>query len=172
MYIIHETLADNDPRLDSRTRAIGDYWHFTIRQILDSSVYIDWLDYIEISESVAKSHKIVNSYKGIISLSEPASNLDEVSKASADTEYKKYIYELTDEDKKNVMILMKSAMKLFAESHLINKDALSRLLREIEYADSIERCEYVLHHYFGVGSATMNNQPRKPAFKVEWPDEF
>ena len=172
MYIIHETLSDNDPRIDSKTTAIGDYWHFTIRYVSDSSVYLDWLDYEVLPEEVAKTHKIVNSYKGVISITEPVERIEDIVHASADVEYNKYIYELTDDDKKNVVELMKSAMRLFAKNHLQNKDNLDRLLREVNLSDSIERCEYVLHHYYGVGSATMVNQPRKPAFTVQWPDEF
>lgn len=172
MYIIHETLSDNDPRIDPTTSAVGDYWHFTIRHVPDSSVYLDWLSYEILPEEVAKTHRIVNSYKGVISIAAPASSVDEIVHASADTEYKKYIYELTDKDKKNVIELMKAAMRLFAREHLQNRDVLDRLLREVELADTIERCEYVLHHYYGVGSATMINQPQKPAFSVQWPDEF
>jgi len=171
MYIIHETLSDHDPRIDSRTTLIGDYWHFTVRYIPDESVYLDWLLYEEISEPVAKSYKITKSYKGVISISEPVTNIDEITQVSADTEYKKYIYELTDTDKSNVTELMKASMRLYAKARLQNP-ILEKLLVEVDLADSIERCEYVMHHYYGVGSATMDKTPQRPAFEVNWPREI
>jgi len=169
MYIIHETLAGNDPRLDPRAKAIGSYWHFTIREVQDG-VYIDRIPHEKLSAEVAKSVKLTGAYKDVISLSRPANNIDEIQQVSGDVEWQKYVYKLTKQDKKNVVVLMKTAMNMYAKTHLEDQETLHKLIEVVNSASTIEGCEYVLYHYFNVGSATTNGKPKEPKFIVKWPE--
>lgn len=173
MYIVHKTLNSNDPRIPKNSSIIGHYWHFTIREILDGKgVYIDWLLYEKVSEEVAYSYKLSGSYKGIVSISEPVTNIKDMQSSSGDTEWKKYSYRLTKQDKANATELKKVCMRLFAREYVQNQKQLKRLLTEVNNCDTVERCDQVLHHYFGVNTNTTNGTPRNPEFKVDWPEEF
>lgn len=169
MYIIHETIAGNDPRNIKNSQVIGHYWHFTIRSVKENE-YLDWLPHEKISEEVAYSCRITGAYKGVVSLARDAVSPEEVISASGDVPYGKYIYKLTDSDKKNVVELMKSAMRLFAKGHLQKKNQINKLMPVIDEADTIEKCEEVLFHYFKVNTASTQGHARKPAFKLSWID--
>lgn len=172
MYIIHETLASSDPRIHPETVIFGDYWHFTIRYIPpNKGIFVDWLPHEKLSEEVAKSHTLTGSYKGVLSVSKPVTKKEDIVNASGDVEWKKYIYKLTAKDKENVIILMKAAMRLYANAHLTDQKVLKRLIKEVNSASTIEGCESVLHHYYGVGSASTNGLARNPSFAITWPWE-
>ena len=170
MYIIHETLPSNDPRINEKTSVFGHYWHFTIRYIPDNeNIYLDWINHEVLSEEVANSYKISGSYKGTVSVSRPVNNINDVVSSSGDVEYKKYIYTLTEADKENVVKLMKSAMKLYSKNHLTDQEVFEKLMNKIDSALTIEDCNRVMYDYFNVSSASTNNTPKNPEFEVNWP---
>jgi hypothetical protein len=172
MYIIHETLAGNDPRIHPETVVVGDYWHFTIRYIPpNKGIFIDWLPHENISEEVAKCCMLTGSYKGVLSISKPVTKKEDIVNASGDVEWKKYIYKLSAKDKENVVIIMKTAMRLYANTYITDQKTLKRLIKEVNSTSTIESCEHLLHHYYGVGSATTNGLPRNPEFNIKWPWE-
>lgn len=170
MYIIHETIAGDDPRFDSRAEVIGHYWHFTIRKILDASVYTGWIPHEVIDENVAKSHKLTGSYKGEISLPSKATNYEEFRQASGENvgTSRKFIYKLTSTDINNVVKLMQASMRIFAKNHIEDKSVVSKLIDLVNSAKTIEQCEQLLHDYFNVDSALTHGTPRDPKFKIEW----
>jgi hypothetical protein len=172
MYIIHETLASNDPRIHPDTVVIDHYWHFTTRYIPpNKGIYIDWMPHEKISEDVAKSCKLTGAYKGVVSVSKPVTKASDIQGSSGDVEWKKYIYTLTKKDKENAVLLMKAAMRLYAQKYLTDQKTLKRLINEVNTADTIEKCQLVLYHYYDIGSALTNGLPKEQKFKVEWPEE-
>jgi len=169
MYIIHPTIADNDPRIPKGSKVVGDYWHFTMRYIPDGA-YIDWINYIELSEEVAKSAVLTNAYRDVVSVTEPVSKAEDIVTASGDVEWEKYVYRLTDKDKENVTVLIKSAMRLYANENLTDKKILKKLLQKVEACSTKEECELILHNYYKVtASPAMNKTPREPEFNIKWP---
>jgi hypothetical protein len=172
MYIIHETLPQNDPRIHPDTSVVGNYWNFTIRYIPpNKGIYIDWVPHEKLSEEVANSYKITGAYKGVVSVSKPVTKVSDVQGSSGDVEWKKYIYVLTKTDKANVVLLMKAAMRLYAQAHLQDQKSLKKLINEVNSVDTIEQCQHILYHYYNIGSALTNGLPKEPKFKVEWPEE-
>jgi hypothetical protein len=169
MYIIHETIADNDPRFDSRAKIIGNYWHFTIREIADDSIYKDWITHEILDESVAKAYKLTGSYKGEISLPSNSTNYEEFRHASGESAgiSRKFIYKLTQTDIENVVKLMKSSMRIFAKNHIVDVKILKNIESLINAVNTIEECERLLYDYFDVNSATTNGIPKNPKFKID-----
>lgn len=173
MYIIHETLPSNDPRIHPDTVIVGHYWHFTIRYIPpNKGIFIDWLPHEKISEEVAYSSKLAGAYKGVVSLVKPATNVKDIVGASGDVEWKKYIYTLTKKDKENVVGLMKTTMRLYAQKYLSDQKTLKRLLKEVNTADTIEKCQHIMYHYYNIASALTNGLEKAPEFNVEWPEKI
>lgn len=172
MFIIHETLPGNDPRIHPETVVVGDYWHFTIRYIPpNKGIFIDWLPHEKISEEVARSCKLVGAYKGVVSVSKPVTKVGDIVSASGDVEWKKYIYVLTKKDKENVVSLMKAAMRLYAQAHLKDQKTLKKLINEVNICDTMEQCQMVLYYYYNIASALTNGLSKEPKFKVDWPEE-
>ena len=171
MYIIHQSITGNDPRLHESFVEVGHYWHFTITQVPDDQgIYIDWLSYLELPEEVAKCSILTNNYKGVVSLTKPTNRVEDMVTASGDIEWEKYVYRLTDQDKQNVTALMKSAMKLYATDTLDDRKLLKKLLNKVESCQNQEDCEQIMHHYYKVSlSPTTNKQPREPEFNIKWP---
>jgi hypothetical protein len=172
MYIIHETLASNDPRIHPKSSIVGDYWHFTIRYIPpNKGIFIDWLPHEKISEEAAYACKLAGAYKGVVSLAKQVTKVKDIVGSSGDVEWKKYIYVLTKTDKANVVLLIKAAMRLYAQAHLQDQKSLKKLINEVNSVDTIEQGQHILYHYYNVGSALTNGLPKEPKFKVAWPEE-
>ena len=170
MYIIHESLAGDDPRKHPEMVVVGDYWHFTISYIPpNKGIFIDWLPHEKLSEDVAKSFPLTNAYKGVVSLSKPFTKKEDIVTASGDVEWKKYIYKLTVKDKENVVLLIKAAMRLFAKAHLADDKTLKKLIKEIGTINTMEDCDIFLYNYYNMSSATTHGLEKQPKFKVKWP---
>lgn len=170
MFIIHETLSSEDPRLHSEIVTIGDYWHFTISYIPpNKGIFVDWLPHEKLSEEVARSFPLTNAYKGVVSLSRPFTKKSELVTASGDVEWKKYIYKLTSKDKQDVVLLIKAAMRLFAKTHLTDEKTLKKLLKEIAVLNTMEDCDIAFYNYFNMSSATTHGLEKNPKFLVRWP---
>lgn len=171
MYIIHQTIANDDPRLHPDAVEVGNYWHFTIRFIPpEKEIYIDWLNYIELPEGAAKSSVLTNNYKGVVSLTKPVDKVEDIVTASGDVAWEKYVYRLTDEDKHNVTILIKTAMRLYATENLSDKKILKKLLKKVDECNTQDECEHILHHYYKVSTSPKTHKtPREPEFNIKWP---
>lgn len=170
MYIIHETLSSDDPRVHPEIVTIGDYWHFTISYVPpNKGIFLDWLPHEKLSEEVARSFPLTNAYKGVVSLSKPYTNKSEIVTASGDVEWKKHIYKLTAKDKQDVVLLIKAAMRLFSKTHLTNEKTLTKLLKEISSLNTMEDCDLAFYNYFGMSSATTHGLERDPKFPIKWP---
>lgn len=123
MYIVFETLASNDPRLDPRMNIFGKYWHYSIAYIApehEADVYIKWMPHEVVTEKVAKSDKLAAAIDGEIALL--VKNFGTYEEIVAPTSkgnngYQKQLYYLTDEDDKNCTELLKAIAKL----HILNK---------------------------------------------------
>ena len=150
---------------------IGNYWHFTISYVPpEKNIFIDWFNYLELPEDVAKCSILTNNYKGVVSLTRPADKVEDIVTASGDVEWEKYVYRLTDQDKQNVTALMKAAMVLYANENLDNQKLLKKLLRKVEACQTQDDCEQIMHHYYKVSlSPQTNKQPREPEFNIKWP---
>lgn len=171
VYIIHQTIANDDPRLHPDAVVVGDYWHFTIRYIPpEKDIYIDWLNYLELPEGAAKSSVLTNNYKGVVSLVKPVDKVDDIVTASGDVEWEKHVYRLTEEDKQNVTMLIKTAMRLYATENLTDNKKLKKLLQKVNACTNQEECENILHHYYKVSTSPItHNTPREPEFNIKWP---
>ena len=170
MYIIHETLSSEDPRVHPEIVRVGDYWHFTISYIPpNKGIFIDWLPHEKLDEDVAKSYPLTNAYKGVVSLAAPFTKKDDIVTASGDVEWKKYVYKLTTKDKQNVVLLIKAAMRLFAKQHITSEKTLKKLMKEITNINTMEDCDLVFYNYFNMSNATTHGLERTPKFQVKWP---
>ena len=148
MYIITETIAGNDPRLQEGMEYIGDFWHYQT-YFINEGVYIDWLDYIEITEDQAKSYKLCAQSEGELSLSGPATGRDNAIGGS-DTGDSKWIYQLNLEDHQNTIVLMEAATKLYANKWLQNKEVLPQLLAEIKDCKSVDQMQQWMTTYMPI----------------------
>ena len=170
MYIINETLASDDPRVHPEIVKIGDYWHFTISYIPpNKGIFIDWLPHEKLSEDVAYSYPLTNAYKGVVSLTKPYTTKKDIVTASGDVEWKKHIYKLTAKDNEDVVALIKSAMRLYAKAHIISQKTLKKLIKEINNANTMEKCDLVFYNYFNISNATTHGLEKQPDFEVKWP---
>lgn len=173
MFIIHETLSSQDPRLHPEIVRIGDYWHFTISYIPpNKGVFVDWMAHEKLTEDVARSFPLTNAYRGVVSLSKPFTKKDDIVTASGDVEWKKHIYKLTATDKDNVVKLIKAAARLYAKLYIKSEKTLKKLIKEIDNASTMEDCDILLYTYYNISTATTRNLEKKPKFQVEWPPEL
>lgn len=150
MYIIFESIPGNDPRLDSRMNYFGDFWHYSIYEvpeIPDDPIYVKWLDHLVISREVADSYKLTASTGGELSTAGPAKKLSEAEGAS-DTGGSKWIYQLSLEDHKNTIELMKSASILHIKKYLKNKEVETSLIQEMNKCVSVDQMQQWMSTYF------------------------
>lgn len=172
MYIVFETIAGNDPRLDPRMRIFGKYWHYSIAYIApehESDVYLKWLNHEVISEKVAKSDKLASSVDGEISLL--ISNFGTYEEILAPTSYsnngyKKQIYYLTDEDNKNCTELLKAIAKLHIMHRLAEGNepgTREKLLEKSQALTNLNDAQIFFYNYFDVSLTAYTNKLEKTA---------
>ena len=141
MYILHETIAGNDPRLHASMKLFGNYWHYTIHYIPEGeNVFVDWLKGEQISEQVAKAHKFTGAVNGELSIKTNTTTWEEIAQASSETATgPKHIYELSMDDNNNCIILMKTIIKNYAKNRL-----KSDLISQADAATTIDQLKSII----------------------------
>ncbi len=159
MYIVFETIASNDPRLDARMNIFGKYWHYSVAYIAsehESDVYLKWLSYEIIPEKVAKSDKFAAAIDGEIALLvKNFGTYEEILSPTsyANNGYKKQLYYLTEEDDKNCTELLKAIAKLQILNKLDedNEPGVKELLLEkVGQLKTLNESQIFFLNYFGV----------------------
>jgi hypothetical protein len=173
MYIIHETVAGNDPRLLPSMELVGGYWSYTIRRVPDDlpSTYIDWLKAEVISESVARAYKFCGAKDNEITVRKSTKVYEEIASASSEADMSqgpKIYYYLTGEDVVNTTSLLKTIMLNHTNNHLKNQEVKPQLVKLINACNTIEDAHRVLANYFGCENATTYGKPKTPIISVEW----
>jgi len=113
MYILHETVASNDPRLDPRIKTKTNVWHYTISELNpNEGIITSWLNPVEVTEEELVASKFTNVMDNMVPiLVNTANRVDMVEPTSfGDPTYEKIMYTLTATDKSNLVSLMKKMM--------------------------------------------------------------
>jgi hypothetical protein len=149
MYIVHETVAGDDPRLHPSMQMFGSFWHYTIRYIPDNeNVYIDWLKGAVISEDVAKAHKFTSAVNGELTVKKNTSNWDELLHASSENmNGPKAIYELTVRDHDNCVAFLKATFGIFIKTRVLDATDSQRLTEMVQTATTIEQLKRIQSQY-------------------------
>lgn len=150
MYILHETVAGNDPRLHPAMQVFGTYWHYTVTYIPDDvagSVYYDWLKPEVISEDVAKAYKFTGASNNELTVKKSASNWEELATASGESlsgHGEKFIYELTTKDRANCVSFLKAMIKNYVTNRVEDADKRNSILQLLTTVRSIDECRAIL----------------------------
>ena len=175
MYIMYESLISSDPRLDSRIKEIGKFWHVTISYIApedEADVIISWLNGEVVEESVAKADKFTSAYERELSVMTLASAPEDliVATSGGNQFYKKEAYFLTDADAENAIKCMKVGMRLFTKNHCKDEDIKTQLLAKIDTIGEydLEAAQLFMATYFDYGTAYTQGKQTFPEFTVNW----
>lgn len=148
MYIIHETVAGNDPRLHPKMTRYANYWHYTIHIVPDNeNIYVDWLNGEVISEKVAKAYKFCSSKNGEMSVRKSTTIYEEIESASSEADLglgPKIIYELTLEDQQNAVELLRVIIKNFAKNRIQDPAKRQAAIDAANQATTVDQCNSVL----------------------------
>lgn len=175
MYIMYESIAGNDPRLNSKIKEIGKFWHVTISYIApedEADVITGWLNGEVVEEAVAKADKFTNAYERELSVMTLASAPEDliVATSGGNAFYKKEAYFLTDDDAKNAIACMKVGMRVFTKNHCKDEDIKTQLLAKIEQVGEydLEAAQLFMATYFDFETAYTQGKYRVPEFTVNW----
>ena len=176
MYIMFETIASNDPRLDPKLSFVGKFWHYTIGYVApedESGVITSWLRGTEISEDVAKADKFCSAYEGELSVM--ANEDGSIASMTTPTSYgnpfyKKAAYFLTSDDTANAIRCMQEAMRLFTRDHTSDEPLQTQLYALIDALDltNLDAAQMFMATYFDFDTAYTQGRPRYPEFTVNW----
>lgn len=171
IYIIHETIASNDPRWMKGMERIGDFWNYTVTTAPDGT-YIDWLNGKVVSEKIAKSYKFVTAANGEIPVAKQTNIYEQIVQDTGDThtaEGPKFYYDLTAQDTNNGIEFLKSVMELHIKNHLDpNNGYIPTLTKMANEITSLDQGQRLMYDYFDCNFPTTNLSARKPTFKVDW----
>lgn len=177
MYIIFETIATNDPRLDSKIQFFSKFWHHTIAYIApedEASVILSWLKHEVISEDVAKAAIFTAAYNGEIAVlanedGTIANNMITPT-SGGDGFYKKAPYFLTAADKSNAILCMQASMRLFTEQHSSDAEKNSNLINLINQLDltDLDDAQMFMATYFDFDTAYTTGKLKGPEFEMNW----
>ena len=173
MYILFETVASDDPRLDPKIQIKAYAWHYSIAFINDSDaskLYLDWLGYDEITQDESYCNKFLNTLDGEISVMVNKSNPADLVEPTSygDNDYEKQIYVLTQTDRNNTVSLMKKIMKLHAQKHCSDEQTKSRLLTGINQLSSLEETQMFFATYFEWECAYTATKDKMQEFATTW----
>lgn len=160
MYMVCETLGENDLRFLPGIKQIYQHWIFSTYYVPDD-LKINSNDYnaIVIEESVARAMKFAMVDKGKIGIRTGTSIHDDVFAESMEATGEKQYYYLTEEDDDNTVKLMQAEMTLYLNMHyaiMTEQDCkkYEGKKKEIEYliksCTSITDCQKLQHTHFGV----------------------
>ncbi|MGY8864117.1 MAG: hypothetical protein ACKVJK_00675 [Methylophagaceae bacterium] len=171
IYIIHETIAGNDPRWQPGMELIGDFWNYSVSTAPDGT-FVDWLHGKVVGEFVAKSYKFVTARDGEIPVAKMTNVYEQIVQDTGDThtaEGPKFYYDLTEQDTNNGIQFMKTVMELHIQNHLdANNGYVNALRQMISGMETLDQGQRIMYDYFDCNFASTNMTPRKPTFKVEW----
>lgn len=160
MYMICETLGDNDLRVLPGMKRLYTHWIFTTYYVPDS-IKINLKDYggIKLEEDVARAMKFAMVDKGKIGIRPGTSIHEDLFAESLETDIVKQYYYLTETDEINTTKLMKSEMYLYLDMHYSVMDEKTFLkyqgkkqevLSLIDSCKSVTDCQKLQHTHFGV----------------------
>lgn len=172
MFIILEGYASDDTRLVPELEFLEqyNYWHFDVAYIAPenvSKVPLSAINYIEVTEEVARAAKFVkadhNNRLGILAGSEIH---DELIHASLEAHVRKpkVYYQLTEEDEANAIRFFKAVMMLEVITHYKNlplavaeQNSAFKLsvIKKIEAANTMLDCRYLMHTVFGTATSSV-----------------
>ena len=175
IYIIHEVVAGNDPRLDPQMEIVGDFWHYQVRKFpSNQDIVWKWLKGEQVTESVAKAYKFTPAHENEISVRKSTNVYEELSGASGDTEdldQTKIYYRLTPVDQQNTVEFFKTAMRIHVRNHTEeNSKTAQALLKIIEQLSTVTECQNIMYDYFDVGFPVNVQRKRSPKFNINWID--
>lgn len=164
MYIISETLAGNDPRFHIEMERIFSHWIYTSYYVPDvarSSVVLDNLEMVEVTEEVARALKFGNVNDGKIGLRTGTLAFDEAFEESTEVTEGKSYYFINEQDENNTVSALKAEMSLYLNKHYsrLTQDEYSSLIakkneiqEEIKNCSTLIDCQRLLHIRFGLES--------------------
>jgi hypothetical protein len=172
---MYESLISSDPRLDSRIKEIGKFWHITISYIApedEADVIISWLNGEVVEEAVAKADKFTSAYERELSVMSAVANPAElvIATSGGNQFYKKEAYFLTDADAENAIKCMKAGMRIFTKNHCRDEDIKTQLLAKIDAIGEydLEAAQLFMATYFDYGTAYTQGKQTFPEFAVNW----
>ena len=172
---MYESLISSDPRLDSRIKEIGKFWHVTISYIApedEADVIISWLNGEVVEESVAKADKFTSAYERELSIMTAVAETEEIVIATSGGNqfYKKEAYFLTDADAENAIKCMKVGMRIFTKNHCRDEAIKTQLLAKIDAIGEydLEAAQLFMATYFDYGTAYTQGKQTFPEFAVNW----
>jgi hypothetical protein len=185
MYILFETIASDDPRLNAKINITANIWHYSIGYIAPEHVagtYIDWLDYVELTEEEAKSDKWCSSVDGELTvLTKNFGTYKEIVSPSSggNNEYVKQTYFLNDQDVASAVSLIKKLLKLHAKRHIKESSdenagsnptgTFNRFVSKVNHLENVNGAQVFIAEYLKVDfSAYTVNYPRNPEFEIIW----
>ena len=173
IYIIHESVPGNDPRLDPKMERIGDFWHYVVQKFpADRDIVWKWLNGEQVTENIAKAYKFTSAYENEISVRKSTNIYEEISGASGDTEdldETKIYYRLTQVDQQNAVEFFKTVMRIHVKNYTEeNSKNAHTLLKMIERAATISECQDLMYDYFDVGFPINVRRKRAPKFQIHW----
>ena len=184
MYIIFETVASNDPRLDPRMNVFGKFWHYSVAYIAEeheASVVTEWLKGAVVPKKVAQSDKFATACNNELSVVRADfGTYDELTSptSSGDNNYRKQTYFLNEENISTTTEFLKQVMKLQIRNHLKeaeNPDNASnppgtahKLKIKVEQVTTVNEAQELMSNYFDLGFAYTEGMPRTPEFPVVW----
>jgi hypothetical protein len=145
MYIIHETVAGDDPRLHPSMKLFGSWWHYTIRHVPDNeNIYVDWLNGVVVTEEIAKAHKFCSAVNGELTVKRNTTNWDDLLHASNENaDGPKAIYELTVRDNENCINFLRATLGVFIQNRVADYTEKQRLTQLIQEANSIDQLKRI-----------------------------
>lgn len=184
MYIIFETVASNDPRLDTKINVFGKFWHYSVGYIAEeheSSVVTDWLKGETVTKKVAQSDKFCTACGGELSVVRADfGTYDELTSPTSfgNNEYRKQTYFLNEDNINSTTEFLKVVMRLQIRNHLKeseNPDNASnpvgtahKLKIKVEQVTNVNEAQELMSNYFDLGFAYTEGMPRTPEFPVIW----
>lgn len=173
-YIIHESVAGNDPRLHPKMERMGEFWHYNVIKFPsnDPDIVYSWLHGEEVTESVAKAYKFTSAHENEISVRKSTNVYEEIFDGSGDTEdldETKVYYRLTPADKNNAVEFFKTVMRIHVKNWTDSSSKYSQtLLRMINDVQTITQAQDLMYDYFDVGFPCNARRVRNPKFQVNW----
>ena len=173
IYIIHENVPGNDPRLDPNMQRMGDFWHYIVQKFpAGKDIVWSWLKGEQVSENVAKAYKFTSSYENEISVRKSTNVYEEIADGSGDTEdldQTKIYYRLTTADQQNCVEFFKTVMRIHIKNHTEeNSKNAQALLKMIDQLTTVTACQDLMYDYFDVGFPVNVRRKRAPTFKMNW----